>query len=320
MLSSGVLIPSFRRPDALMRCLASLSRQTRPPGHVAVIWQADDFATRDAAENARVDLPFELRVIHSAARGVVPAENAGLEASNAQIILLIDDDATAPRDWIARHMAFYDDPTVGAVGGPAVNHNPDGTPFPIRAREPIGRLSWFGRTYGNMYDLPASWSTRAPTAVDHLVGYNMSIRRTAIDRFADSLREYWQMFELEACLQVKARGFRVMFDFGNVIEHYPTNTAYAGGRDGDLQIKVFNPAYNSAWILARHSPSAAQRWARLAFLLGVGTVGTPGLLGSVRAIRRFGYPAREMRILRETLGWKLRGWREGSRARRGTPE
>ena len=72
---------------------------------------------------------------------------------------------------------------------------------------------------------------RKPEAVDHLVGYNMSLRRAAFDRFEEALRPYWQMFELDACLQVRRRGFRVMFDFGNVVEHHPTNTAYVGGRD-----------------------------------------------------------------------------------------
>ena len=36
-----------------------------------------------------------------------------------------------------------------------------------------------------------------------------------------------------------------MFDYGNVVDHFPTNTAFIGGRDGDLQVKIYNPAYNT---------------------------------------------------------------------------
>src|SRR3954470_22455136 len=141
---ASVLIPSFRRPGALETCLASLAAQQVLPGEVIVVWQADDVPTREAAERCRAALPCPLRVLHGPEAGVVPAENRALEAATGQVILLIDDDAIAPSDWVARHLAHYADPTVGAVGGPADNVHPDGAPFPKRAVEPLGRLTWFG--------------------------------------------------------------------------------------------------------------------------------------------------------------------------------
>ena len=104
-----------------------------------------------------------------------------------------------------------------------------------------------------MYDHPDEWSSREPRQVDHLVGYNMSFRRCAIECFETNLRRYWQLFELDVCLTVRDNGYRVMFDFGNVVEHHPTNATYAGGRDGDLQVKIYNGAYNKAFVLAKHS-------------------------------------------------------------------
>ena len=45
---------------------------------------------------------------------------------------------------------------------------------------------------------------------------------------------------MDACLQVKGRGYRVLFDFANVVEHYPgPETMSAPGRNGDLAAKVF---------------------------------------------------------------------------------
>jgi len=222
--------------------------------------------------------------------------------------------AVAPPDWLDRHLAHYADPTVGAVGGPASSFYQDGTPFPTRAVEPTGRMTWFGKAHGNMYDHVPEWRDRPPQDVDHLVGYNMSLRRTAFDRFEAGLRPYWQFFEGEACFQVKARGFRVVFDFANVVEHRPTNTAYMPSRDGDLQVKVYNGAFNRAFVLAKHSPAALRPW-RLLYVLGVGTVNTPGLLAFCVALRRYGHPRRELRILGRTLGHHIAGWRAGARAR-----
>lgn len=313
-LSTSVLIPSYRRPATLAACLASLAAQRTPPGEVVVVWQADDRATHDAAVTARGVAPFPLHVMHSLDRGIVAAENLALTAATGDVVLLIDDDAVAPPDWITRHLAHYTDATVGAVGGPADNVRPDGTPYPKRAAEPIGRLTWYGKTLGNMYDQPRAWRDRPPLDVDHLVGYNLSFRRTALDRFEDRLRPYWQLFELDACLHVRRRGYRVVFDFSNVVEHCPTNPAYAGGRDGDLRVTIYHAAYNRGFVLAKHS-AMHLRAVRLAYLLAVGAVGAPGVLAAVVAIARFGRPLRELGILRRTVGHHLAGWRDGARAR-----
>jgi GT2 family glycosyltransferase len=314
-LTVSVLIPSWKRPAALLRCLRALARQTRPPDEVFVIWQADDVATAEAVEAARGELPATLRLLHSPTSGVVPAENLGLRAAAAgDLILLIDDDAVPPPDWVARHAAHYADPTVGAVGGPADNYF-DGRLLPRRSVEPVGRLTWYGRALGNMFNQPLGWRGRPPRDVDHLVGYNLSFRRAALGEFEAGLRRYWQLFELDACLQVKARGYRVLFDFANVVDHFPTNTAYTPGRGGDLVVKVDNGSYNQGFVLAKHS-TAPVALCRLLYLCLVGSTAAPGLLASLVAWRRFGNARLEFQVLRRALRHHWLGWRAGRRARR----
>lgn len=313
---TSVLIPSLGRPERLAACLESLAAQTRQPDEVLVVWQGDDAPTREKATAmaASATLPFPLRVLHSPATGVVPAENVALDASVGEVVLLIDDDALAPPAWVERHLSFYSDPAVGVVGGPADNFRPDRTRFPTRSVEPLGRLRWFGRMLGNMYDQPVSWRTRSPRDVDHLVGFNMSLRRCAFDRFEVSLRPYWQLFELDACLQARCKGYRVIFDFGNVVEHYPTNTAYVGGRNGDLQVKVLNAAYNHGFVLAKHAPRHLRPW-QWAYQLAVGSVSCPGMAASLVGMWRYGRPLNEMRILLRTLKSWANGARDGAKRR-----
>ena len=114
----------------------------------------------------------------------------------------------------------------------------------------------------------------------------MSLRRSAIRRFESRLRRYWQHFELEACLQVRARGYRIVFDFANVIDHYPTSATFVAGREGALAVKVFNSAYNHAFVLGKHL-TGWKRVVCLAYLLGVGSVGARacGLSGRSAAVR-----------------------------------
>src|SRR5690242_2864396 len=104
-LTVSVLIPSWKRPAALLRCLRALAMQTRPPEEVFVIWQGDDTATAGAVDSARDELPTSLRLLHCPMNGVVPAENTGLHACAGDLIMLIGDDAVPPQDWVARHIA-----------------------------------------------------------------------------------------------------------------------------------------------------------------------------------------------------------------------
>ncbi|HJZ94720.1 MAG TPA: glycosyltransferase, partial [Gemmataceae bacterium] len=172
--STSVLIASCR-PAALARCLDSLAAQAMPADEVIVAWQGGDTATRNAAlAAARSGLP--VRTVHSPDIGVVPAENAALDAAVGEIVLLIDDDAVAPPDWLARHLDHYRNPRVGAVGGPFTNVGSDGIPFSTRTAEPVGTITWYGKPYGNMSDQPLSWRLRPPTPVHHLAGGNMSLR------------------------------------------------------------------------------------------------------------------------------------------------
>jgi len=291
-----------------------LAAQTVLPTEVLIVWQGDDVGLREAAEHQRATLPYPLRILHNPQIGIVPSENLALEAACGDIILLIDDDAVAPPDWLARHLAHYSDATVGAVGGPVDNFNPDGSPYPKRAVEPVGWLTWYGKPLGNTYDHVPQWRSRPRLEVCHLAGGNMSLRRQAFQRFEDALKCYWQLFELDACLQVRGRGYRALFDFANVVAHYPTSTAYDGGRDGDLLVKICNAAYNHAFILAKHSPRGL-RSCRLLYLLLVGSTATPGLLGALQAMRRYGGVRRELGILLKTWRSFWNGWRTGRQAR-----
>ncbi len=313
-LTVSVLIPSWKRPQHLGRCLQSLAAQSRLPDQVILVWQAEDVETRDAAMRIRQSMPFHLDILHNVERGIVPAENLALAHATGRVIALLDDDVTAPHDWLSRHLSRLADPKVGAVGGPAINHFPDGTAFPIRRATPIGRLAWNGQLTGNMYDHPSDWASREPITVDHLVGYNMVLRRAAFDRFEVGLRPYWQLFELDACLQAQARGYRVVFDYSNVVRHYPTNTVYDGSRDGDVDVKIFNGAHNLAFIHAKHSVWPLAPF-RLAQQLLVGRVNSPGIFASLVAIYRFGEPMRELRILLHTWSAVFAGWRAGLRRR-----
>jgi glycosyltransferase involved in cell wall biosynthesis len=93
-LRLSVLVPSYRRPRDLARCLEALSRQTRTPDEVLVVARADDFETLDQIQTWSAQI--SVRLIPVRRPGQVAALNAGVAAVTGDVVAITDDDA-APR-------------------------------------------------------------------------------------------------------------------------------------------------------------------------------------------------------------------------------
>jgi glycosyltransferase involved in cell wall biosynthesis len=315
-LKSTVLITSLGRPNSLSACIGALTAQTLPPDEILVVWQSDDYQTRDVAVKLAETASVPVRTLHCPEVGIVSAANVGLDHSTGDVVLLIDDDAVPEPSWVAKHLAHFTDKSIGAVGGSYRNFDSHGRPSPERRPKVMGKIAWYGRFIGEMFDHPPEWRKRAPIPVEHLAGGNMSLRRRAFAVFNEGLRPYWHAFEADACLQVARNGYDIRFDFSNPVRHFPTRNI-DNRRTGDLELKIFNPAYNQALILALHSP-AHLYLPRLMYLLLVGSRHAPGLVGLFFSVRRHGSINIEIVILAGTLIACSAGWLAGTRARLGS--
>ena len=115
-MKAAVLIPSYRRPADLARCLAALTEQTRSPDLVLVVVRVGDEETAALVPAWLNHLPIDL--VKVTAPGVVHAMNAGLARCAADIVAITDDDAAPRADWLACIEAnFAADPELGGVGG-----------------------------------------------------------------------------------------------------------------------------------------------------------------------------------------------------------
>jgi cellulose synthase/poly-beta-1,6-N-acetylglucosamine synthase-like glycosyltransferase len=146
MMKMVVLIPSYRRPDDLERCLCALSQQVRAPDQVLVVARLGDDATNSVATAWLTRLPLEVVVV--TLPGQVQALNAGLARVRGDIVAITDDDAAPRPDWLARIEAhFAADPKLGGVGGRDWVHQ-NGV-VEMGERSVVGRVHWFGRISGN---------------------------------------------------------------------------------------------------------------------------------------------------------------------------
>ena len=267
----SVLIPTYRRPQDLCRCLATLGAQTRPADEVVIVVRDTDTETRHFLTDCPPAL-LGLRVVTVSEPGVLAAMTAGLAKTLGEIVALTDDDTAPFPDWLERIEAhFAADPSVGGVGGR------DWQPVERSSRKSVGIVQWHGRVIGNHH-----LGVGDARAVDVLKGANCAYRAEPLKRigFETRLRGggaqvHW---EIALGLAMQQDGWKLIYDPAVALDHFPARRF-----DADQNLRgVFNAdgvhdsAYNEALILLHYlTPTRRAVFLVWAFLMG--TRAEPGL-------------------------------------------
>jgi len=241
-MSVSVVVITFERPDFVARCLDHLRAQTYPPIEIVVI---DSSLSVDTEQLIRARFPgVTYRRSSAGAGAMATARDIGFRMTRGEILAFIDDDAFAEPDWLENLVPHYRDPEVGGVGGRQVR----GQLGEISAGvEAIGRLRPDGTLTGNFAADPGR-----PVEVDHMLGANMSFRRSVIEQIGGIRDGYGGTCvreETDLCLRVAHAGFRLMYTPDAVVEHVAA--PYAKGQRFDLRYAYWDQK-NHVIVLIRN--------------------------------------------------------------------
>jgi glycosyltransferase involved in cell wall biosynthesis len=270
----SVIIPTYRRPQDLERCLNALKKQIRTADEVIVVvrdideltWQFLEKFDRTSLNllSATVTIP-----------GVIAAMNTGIDRATGDIISITDDDAAPHSDWLAKiEKWFLKDDKIAGVGGK------DWQPGVTGKTELVGRLQWFGRVIGNHHI-----GTGDAREVDLIKGVNMSWRRSAIGdlRFDERLKGTGAQvhFELAFSLALKRAGWKLIYDPEVAVDHYSAPRFDEDQRQNFNQLAWSNAVHNQTLSLLEHfSPLRS-----LIFLTWAVLVGTQDAFGLIQWLR-----------------------------------
>lgn len=269
-MTISVLIPTYRRPDDLCRCLTALEAQTRPADEVLVVVRDTDEETRAFLAGFSHRLP--LHIVMVGVPGVIAAMSAGLIEAKSDIIALTDDDTAPYPDWLERIEAhFAADPHVGGVGGR------DWQPIERGSQTVVGKIQWHGRTIGNHH-----LGIGHAREVDILKGANCAYRAEPLKQIGFDTRlrgrgaqVHW---ELALGLAMRRNDWKLIYDPAVALDHFPAQRF-----DADTNLRgVFNAeglenaVYNETLILLSNL-SPVRRTVYVIWAFGVGTRAEPGL-------------------------------------------
>jgi len=288
----SVVIPTFRRPGALLRCLDGIANQDPVASEVICVVRPDDVSTREAlADSSHASV---VRVVEPTRSGLVGGLEGGAAAAGASIVAFIDDDAVPRPGWIAAIEAtFASDGRIAGVGGRDWVYV-DGALISVpqcrflrrsTADLPVGRVAWTGRLRGNHH-----LGTGEPRDVDVLKGANMAfVRSRLLDvGFDPELRGSASQVhnELWPCLALKRMGCRLVYDPRIGVDHFVQPRPGADHREVWGVQAVFDATFNEARAVFRHR-GLSGRLTALVWGLAVGTGRSPGLVQVARLkIRR----------------------------------
>jgi GT2 family glycosyltransferase len=201
--SAAVIVPTAARPDYLDVALASIVPQAAAAGaEVVVVDDGPSDATRQVALRHRARY-----VAHERRRGLNAARNTGARATDAPLLVYVDDDVEVHPGWLAALIvaAASQPDDVGVFAGP------------ILARFEDHALHLCGRE-----DPPVTHLDLGPADgdCDHAWGANMTVRRSALDRAGpfDETRELYGD-EQEWQTRLKAGGGRLRYVAAAALDH-----------------------------------------------------------------------------------------------------
>lgn len=213
----SVVIPTFRRPDMLGECLASLCALDYPKDRIEVL-----VVDNGGAENSRAAAePFfntlTIRyLVNRVNRGYGYSVNRGIvEATGDRIVLLNDDARPAPGLFAECERLLESDSRIGCVGCRAIE-----TGYPIHGSD-VGVIGPAGEIIGNF-----ALDCGQPVDVDHVYGFCYIFTRQAVETAGVNDRTLLarpystgDRIETDHCLMLRRAGFRVVYHPGMTALH-----------------------------------------------------------------------------------------------------
>lgn len=166
-MTISIAISTRDRPDALRRCLESLSAGRMLPEEVIVADQSDGAATSRVVEEAKGSR-LRVRYVRARPGGLGVAQNDAVAATGSEVIAVLDDDCVADEGWLAEiGRVFEQDPELAllagrvlALGPPSPGTYPVSSRVSTEPREFVGKAMPWDVGSGNNFALRRVWFER----------------------------------------------------------------------------------------------------------------------------------------------------------------
>lgn len=133
----SVIVPTYRRPASLRRCLEALAAQDYPAGRFDILVVDDGGGLDPALGDGLGEVTVQL--LAQPNRGPATARNLGARLSTADLLAFTDDDCRPRPDWLRRTVEGLAIHSTALLGGTVVNALP-GNPYAQASQDLVSFL------------------------------------------------------------------------------------------------------------------------------------------------------------------------------------
>jgi GT2 family glycosyltransferase len=257
-LQVSVIIPTYLRPETLLKCVDSILVGARRPEEIVIVCRAGDRGTEKAIAAIEAGAHGGVRIESASVteRGHIPPVETGIGRASGELVATLDDDVTVTPGWLSSIVSHFSDPTIGVVGGPVLV--PGTSTQKLKGRP--GCVSWYGKTWGNIGSLDVA----SAIEVDSVMECNWIWRRKLLASLEfDPVLNFddASMYGLDLCLQAKKHGFKVLYDPRALVYHHAAPRAPELDRQ-KRGPRSFSYCRNYTYIMLKRLPG----WRRSIFL------------------------------------------------------
>lgn len=257
-----VIVPTYNRSDMLRECLGALVSEA----DTAQILVVDSSPNDESTEVVR-HFPGIRYLRNPAGIGHLAASRRlGVEASDAEIVVFVDDDVLVRPGYLPALLTHFQDPDVGGVGGRISNGvagEADLSP------EGVGRVLADTSLVGNF-----TVDTGHPVEVEHLLGATMAYRMSALDSVG-GIRDLFPgtciREDTDTSMRVKQAGWKLVYEPLALGDHRPAR--YARGRRFDARYTYYGQRNHLVFVVSVFGLSSPEFRAALRRSWGIGIAG-----------------------------------------------
>jgi glycogen synthase len=195
-LRASVIINTYNRADYLRNAVVSIAAQSYGQVELIVVNGPSTDHTEEVLDAIQSD---GIRITRGKCknRNLSESRNVGVSMAKGDVVLFIDDDAVAHRDWVARLMAPYAASNAGGAGGFTFDHT--GVSYQCRYTvcDKFGNARYF-----DTLD-PQTMVAGSDFHFPSLLGTNCSFSRRVLERIGgfDEVFEY-MLDETDVCVRM----------------------------------------------------------------------------------------------------------------------
>ncbi|MDJ0706497.1 MAG: glycosyltransferase [Leptolyngbyaceae cyanobacterium MO_188.B28] len=120
----SVVIPTYNRPERLLKCLEALTQQTLSTDCWEVIIVDDGSQESLESVAATVRSHIQIHLIRQSNTGPATARNTGAANASGRYLVFTDDDCQPLPDWLEQFARKFEQKTEGLIGGHTLNALP----------------------------------------------------------------------------------------------------------------------------------------------------------------------------------------------------